>query len=148
MVEFTVSRKNFKVVGFKSRGAFDNFSKEVPALANQLLSRSDEIENHLNIEVALFEPKRDGAHREGDYIVGLLVSESLNTLPTGMVLIEIDQQYATARGKISTINSLHSNLMQWVNEQGHTRNLESYIVETYHPISDDEEEVQIYLPIY
>ncbi|MDN4494337.1 AraC family transcriptional regulator [Ureibacillus aquaedulcis] len=145
-MNFEVCRRNFKAVGFKGRGAFEHFSEEVPALAKQLLARAGEIESHLHIEIAFFEPKREGAHHIGHYIVGLLVRNSISP-PMGMEFIEIDQKYVTATGKISTISSLHSNLMQWANEQGHKRNLESYIVETYHPM-DDEEEVQIYLPIY
>lgn len=148
MVDFKISKKKFKVVGLKGRGNFDNYGVEVPNLAKQLLSRADEIKNHLDIEIALFEPKRDETHRDGHYIVGLIVKDSLNAVPTGMEFIELDQQYATARGKISTISSIHSNLIKWANEQGHTRNLESYIVETYHPMDEEEEEVQIYLPVY
>ncbi|MFC7686470.1 GyrI-like domain-containing protein [Ureibacillus sp. GCM10028918] len=147
-MEYKTINKNFKVVGFKGRGAFDNFAEEVPALSKQVLSRTNEIENHLGIEIALFEPIRDSSHRVGDFFVGLLVNDSLNTVPAGMEFIEINQQYVTARDKISNISSLHSYLLQWANEQGHARNLESYIVETYHPVQEGEEEVRIYLPIY
>lgn len=64
-----------------------------------------------------------------------------------MDFIEVGQHYVTTRGKISNIDNLHLHLWKWEDEQGHTRNLESYIVETYHPMEDEEEEVQIYLPI-
>ena len=147
-MEYTFIKKNFKVVGIKGNGAFENFSEEVPALARQVLSRSNEIANHLGIEVALFEPKRESAHLVGEYIVGLLVNDALSAVPDGMEFVEINQQFVSARDKISNISSLHSNLMKWGDEQGYTRNLESYIVETYHRIEEEEEEVQIYLPIF
>ncbi|KGR76229.1 hypothetical protein CD33_06680 [Ureibacillus sinduriensis BLB-1 = JCM 15800] len=147
-MDFQIGRKKFKVVGLKGRGYFENHGVEVPALAQQLLSRTHEIGNHLGIEIALYEPKRDVGHRQGHYIVGLIVRDFLKTVPAGMEFIDIDQQYATARGKISTIGSIHTNLINWANVQGYTRNLESYIVETYHPMDDGEEEVQIYLPVY
>ena len=146
-MEFEKIKKKFKVVGLKGNGAYENLADDVPALAKQLLRRSDEIASNLGIEIALFDPKRDSAQKKGDYLVGLIVNDSLKEVPAGMVFIEIDQQYATARGKISSIGTLHSNLMKWVDEQGDKRNLESYIVETYYPMEDGEE-VEIYLPIY
>jgi len=147
MGEFKSIKKKFKVVGLKGNGSYENFNQEVPALAKQLLSRSEELDNHMGIEIALFEPKRESAHLVGDYIVGLMVDERLKEVPAGMELIEIEQRYATARGKTSGIGTLHSKLMEWIEEQEYKRNLESYIVETYHP-DEDEEEVRIYLPIY
>ncbi len=50
--------KNFKIVGLKSNGEYVNFSKEVPMLAQELLSRANEILSATNTEIALFEPKR------------------------------------------------------------------------------------------
>lgn len=147
MMEFKSVKKNFKVVGLKGSGAFDNLGNEVPTLAKQLLSRSNEIQNHSGIEIALFEPKRDSNHIVGDYYVGLIVNDTFNEVPLGMDFIETTQHYVTTRGKISNIGNLHLHLLKWADEQGYTRNLDSYIVETYHPIEDEEEEIQIYLPI-
>ncbi|MCZ8539922.1 GyrI-like domain-containing protein [Psychrobacillus psychrodurans] len=147
-MEFKSVKVEFKVVGIKGRGAFENLSIEVPKLAKQLISRSDEIQNHLGIEIALFEPKRGSDHHEGEYYVGLKVKDSLKEVPIGMDFIEIAHDYVSTRGKISNIGNLHSQLLRWVEEQGHTQNFESYIVETYHPIEEGEEEVQIYLPIF
>ena len=146
-MEYKSLEKNFKVVGIKGRGAFGNFGEEIPTLAKKLLSRAEEIENHLDVEIALFEPKIDSAQQVGSYLVGLIVADNFTQVPEGMDFIEIDQRYATARGKISNVRALHSNLLKSIDEQGDTRNLESYIVETYHPMEDGEE-VQIYLPIY
>lgn len=147
-MEFKRVKVEFKVVGIKGRGAFENLSIEVPKLAKQLISRSDEIQNHLGIEIALFEPKKGSDHHEGEYYVGLKVKDSLIEVPYGMDFIEIAHDYVSTRGKISNIGNLHSQLLRWTEEQGHTRNFESYIVETYHPVEEGEEEVQIYLPIF
>jgi len=38
-------------------------------------------------------------------------------------------------------------LLKWAESQGYQRNLDSYIVETYHPIENGEEEIEIFLPI-
>ncbi|WP_427138775.1 GyrI-like domain-containing protein [Psychrobacillus psychrodurans] len=147
-MEFKRVKVEFKVVGIKGRGAFENLSIEIPKLAKQLISRSDEIQNHLGIEIALFEPKKSSDHHEGEYYVGLKVKDSLIEVPYGMDFIEIAHDYVSTRGKISNIGNLHSQLLRWTEEQGHTRNFESYIVETYHPVEEGEEEVQIYLPIF
>lgn len=147
-MEFKSVKVEFNVVGIKGRGAFENLSIEVPKLAKQLISRSDEIQNHLGIEIALFEPKKGSDHHEGEYYVGLKVKDSLIEVPYGMDFIEIAQVYVSTRGKISNIGNLHSQLLRWTEEQGHTRNFESYIIETYHPVEEGEEEVQIYLPIF
>ncbi|MED4886156.1 GyrI-like domain-containing protein [Lysinibacillus sp. FSL R7-0073] len=138
---------NFRLVGVKGRGAYENFHKEVPLLAKQLWSRANEIQSHLGIEIALFEPKTDIQHLEGNYYVGLMVNDAFNKVPKGMELIELNQQYVTIRGKISNLNSLHIELLKWSKEQGYTRILKSYIVETYHPMEGREEEVRIFLPI-
>ena len=61
--------------------------------------------------------------------------------------METNNSYITTRGNISKLEELYLNLLNWVVEQGYQRDLSSYIVETYHPIGEVEEEVQIYLPI-
>jgi predicted transcriptional regulator YdeE len=142
-------KKSFRVVGIKGSGPYTSFGTDVPKLAEQFLVRLDEIENHSGKEIALFEPKRDANHLDGDYYVGVIVNESINEVPVGMEFIETAvQYYISTRGKMNKIANLHSNLLQWSDENGLTRNLESYIVETYHQMENGEEEVEIYLPIY
>jgi uncharacterized protein YdiU (UPF0061 family) len=64
-----------------------------------------------------------------------------------MDYIETVKSYVTTRGNISNLGVLHFNLLNWAEEQGYQRDLDSYIIETYHPMVEGEEEVQIYLPI-
>lgn len=146
-MSFIMVKKEFKLVGLKGSGEFVNFGNEVPLLAKQLLSRSNEILNLVENEIALFEPKKDEEHRVGHYYVGLIVSEKLNEVPTGMDYIETYKSYITTRGDISNLGELHLNLLNWAEEQGFQRDLDSYIIETYHPMGEGDEEVQIYLPI-
>ncbi|CAH2716550.1 hypothetical protein BACCIP111895_03737 [Neobacillus rhizosphaerae] len=141
-------KKIYRVVGIKGGGAFANFSSEVPKLAQQFLTRLDEVENHSGTEIALFEPKRDANHLEGHYYVGLIVNETLKEIPVGMDYIETAQAYVTTRWKIINIDNLHNHLLKWADDQGYKRDLESHIVETYHPMEKGEEEVEIYLPIH
>ncbi|MFF2449123.1 GyrI-like domain-containing protein [Neobacillus sp. NPDC058068] len=141
-------KKSFRVVGIKGGGAFANFGAEVPKLAQQFLSRLDEVEHHSGTEIALFEPKKDENHLEGHFYVGLMVNEALKEVPVGMDYIEAAQAYVTTRGKIHNIDNLHNQLLKWADDQGYKRDLESHIVETYHPIENGEEEVEIYLPIH
>lgn len=140
-------KKEFKLVGLKGSGEFANFGNEVPLLAKKLLSRSKEIQNLTETEIALFEPKKDEDHRIGHYYVGLIVSKESNDVPTGMEYIETTNRYITTRGNISKLGELHLNLLNWAAEQGYQRDLISYIIETYHPMGEGVEEVQIYLPI-
>ena len=145
-----IVKKEFKLVGLKGIGEFVNYGNEVPLLAKQakqLLSRSNENLNPIETEIALFEPKKDEGHKVGHYYVGLIVSEKLYEVPTGMDYIETNNSYITTRGNISKLGELYSNLLNWAVKQGYQRDLDSYIVETYHPIGEGEEEVQIYLPI-
>lgn len=147
-MKFEKVNKTFKVVGMKNRGAFNNFGSEVPVFAQQVLNRSNEIQNHTGTEITLYESKRDVNHLEGSYFVGLIVNASLTEVPTGMEYIEITNDYVTTRGQVTRVGELHQNLLQWAEEQGHNRDLESSIVETYHPIAGGDEEVMIYLPIH
>jgi predicted transcriptional regulator YdeE len=146
-MSFMMVKKEFKLVGLKGSGEFANFGNLVPLLAKQLLSRLNEILNLTENEIALFEPKKDEEHRIGHYYVGLIVSEKLNEVPIGMDYIEINKSYITTRGNISNLGELHLNLLNWAEEQGYQRDLDSYIIETYHPMGEGDEEVQIYLPI-
>lgn len=148
MMEFEKVNKTFKVVGMKNSGAFNNFGNEVPAFAQKLLNRSDEIQHHTGTEIALFEPKSDMNHLEGHYFVGLIVQDSIAEVPSGMEYIETTKDYVATRGKVTRVDELHQHLLQWAGEQGYKRDLESYIVETYHPIEGEDEEVMIYLPIH
>ncbi|MEB2630960.1 MULTISPECIES: GyrI-like domain-containing protein [Peribacillus] len=146
-MSFMMVKKEFKLVGLKGSGEFVNFGNEVPLRAKQLLSRLNEILNPTENEIALFEPKKDEEHRIGHYYVGLIVSEKLYEVPTGMDYIEINKSFITTRGNISNLGELHLNLLNWAEEQGYQRDLDSYIIETYHLMGECNEEVQIYLPI-
>jgi predicted transcriptional regulator YdeE len=146
-LSYMLINKEFKLVGLKGSGEFVNFGNEVPQLAKQLLSRSYEIPNSTKTEIALYEPKRDEEHRKGHYYVGLMVSEKVSKVPAGMDYIETNTSYITTRGNISKLGELHMNLLNWGEEQGYKRDLDSYIIETYHPIGEGDEDVQVYLPI-
>lgn len=134
-------------MGIKGGGAFDNFGAEVPTLAQHFITRIDEVKNHSGTEIALFEPKKDGNHLKGHYYVGIIVNETLKQVPDGMDYIETDQSYVTTRSNILNIDHLHDQLLKWADDQGYIRDLDSYIIETYHPVEDGEE-VEIYLPIH
>ncbi|RND01206.1 GyrI-like domain-containing protein [Lysinibacillus halotolerans] len=140
-------RKVFRAVGLKGFGAFNDYGKEVPKLAQQLLVRKNEITNSADIEIGIFEPKRDADHLEGYYYAGLIVNESIKEVPVGMEYIEREQDYVSTRGNIQNLNTLHQHLLEWANEQGYQRDLTSDIIETYHPLINGGEEVEIYLPI-
>ncbi|WP_404328320.1 GyrI-like domain-containing protein [Mesobacillus maritimus] len=146
-MSFMMIKKEFKIVGLKGSGEFVNFGHEVPLLAKQLLSRSNEILYTTDTEIALFEPKKDEKHNIGHYYVGLMVREKLKEVPTGMDYFETNKSYITTRGNLSNVGELHLNLLNWAEEKGYQRDFNSYIIETYHPTSEGEEEVQIYLPI-
>jgi predicted transcriptional regulator YdeE len=140
-------KKTFRVVGLKGGGAFTDFSTKVPKRARQFLERLHEIESLHGPEVTLYEPKRDTDHMEGIYYVGIMVDKSFTEVPVGMEYIEMDEVYVTAKGKVHHIGELHNDLVKWMDDQGYKRKPESYIVETYHPLENGEEEVAIYLPI-
>jgi predicted transcriptional regulator YdeE len=139
-------KKTFKIVGIKGHGAFADFATEVPDFARQLLLRTREIENHTNVEIALFEPKRDENHLEGDYYVGIVVHDKPRHIPKSMEYMEVSHTYTSIRGPIAAIDSLYKELGDWTEAEGDSRHFTSYIIETYHP-TDRGEEVEIYLPI-
>lgn len=140
--------KDFNMVGMKNSGVFADFGTLVPQSAGRFLERSHEIQNRSDTEIALYEHKRDEDHLEGHYFVGLIVDNHVNEVPSGMDYIKASHNYATTRGKISDVGELHLQLSKWAEQQGFERNMESYIIETYHPSDNDEEDVEIYLPIY
>lgn len=147
-MEFKKVKKDFKVVGMKNSGAFADFGSEVPKFAQQFLRRANEITNRTETEIAIYEPRRNDDHQEGQYYVGLIVDGTSNNIPSGMEYMEVSQEYINTRGKITNIGELHQKLIKWAEEQGFQRDLESYIIETYHQIENNEEEVEIYLPIH
>jgi predicted transcriptional regulator YdeE len=147
MMDCKTVKKSFRIVGIKGSGLYTNFGTEVPKLAEQFLDRLNEVVNSTGKEVAFFEPKRDANHVEGIYYVGIIVNETINEVPVGMELIETTQYYITTRGKMNNISSLHNTLLKWADEHGFKRDLESFIVETYHSMENGEEEVEVYLPI-
>ena len=132
--------------GLKGNGAFQDFGKEVPKLAQQFLGRAGELKHSSGNEIALFEPKRSNDHLEGYFYVGFLVDEKVADIPEGMHYRETGEYYVMTRGSIHELSKLHANLLKWSEEQGYKRDLTQYIVETYHPVENGEE-VEIYLPI-
>ena len=139
--------REFRVVGMKNTGNFADYGREVPLSAQKFMSRLSEVQNSEGTEIALFEPKKDENHLEGNYYVGVMVDDAKEAVPAGMEYIELAHEYVTARGKISRIGELHKDLLIWAKEEGYERDLEVYIVETYHPQENGEEEVEIFLPV-
>ena len=143
---FKMIKKQFKLVGLKGSGEYESFGSEVPLLAKRLISRSNEIDFPTESEIALYEPKKSEDHTTGHFFVGLIVQEKVNKIPTGMDYIETNNHYITTRGNITELDKLHESLLNWGRVQGYNRDLDAYIIETYHPVSEGEE-VEIYLPI-
>ncbi|MCM3721223.1 AraC family transcriptional regulator [Solibacillus isronensis] len=143
---FKMIKKEFKLIGLMGSGVYENFGSEVPLLAKRLLSRFSEIDFPTESEIALYEPKKSADHTTGNFYVGLIVRERVKRIPTGMDYLETNNHYITTRGNIMELDKLHENLLNWGTAQGYKRDLDSYIIETYHPVSEGEE-VEIYLPI-
>ncbi|MGM0751693.1 MAG: effector binding domain-containing protein [Bacillota bacterium] len=141
-------KEHFRFVGMKGKGAFADFGEEIPRAAQQFLLRSGEMEQSSGTEMAIYEPKRDAAHLEGTYYVGMMVNRVPTDVPTGMDTMELKQDYATVSGPISQIGSLHDMLVKWTVDNGYKRNPDAFIVETYHPLENGEENVEIFLPIH
>ncbi|SDO03747.1 GyrI-like domain-containing protein [Halobacillus aidingensis] len=139
-------KRTFRIVAIKGHGAFENFATEVPDFARQLLHRTREIENHANIEIALFEPKRGEDHLEGHYYVGVLVKDKPSQVPKGMEYLEVSGTYASSRGPINHVDVLYKEVGEWTYQQQLTRDWLTYIVETYHP-TENGEDVEVFLPI-
>lgn len=139
--------KQFRLAGMKGNGAYADFGTDVPKAAQNLMARADEIEHRAGKEIAIFEPKRGERHLEGSYYVGMIVNQPLSEVPNGMEFIELNGEYAMARGNIKEVGSLHNGLMKWAVDMGYKQNMDAYIVETYHPLENGEEEIEVYLPI-
>ena len=140
-----VVTREFKVVGVKHRGLYKDFTELVPKAAHQFLQSASNLEG---TEIAVYESKASENHTEGTFYVGLLVNGEFDNLPEGAEFLDIQHTYAMIRGKGTEMGSLYSSLDQWVDEQGYARDtLENYILETYHPVENDVEEVEIYIPI-
>ncbi|MGP1908057.1 GyrI-like domain-containing protein [Metabacillus sp. JX24] len=137
-------RKTFKAAGMHGFGAFADFGSEVPELAGKFLKQLKTIGCEPATEAAFYEPKRDDQHLEGYFFAGMLVDDQH---PENMERLEMQEQdYVTVRGSLGQIADLHRELSAWALEQGYERDLEAYIVETYHP-AENGEEVEIYLPV-
>jgi predicted transcriptional regulator YdeE len=140
--------QQFRLVGMKNYGAFADFGTEVPKAAQQFMAKAADYKHLAGTEIAVFESKKGEQNLEGQYYVGVMVGEVPNDVPDGMDVIELNEEYVTARGSINQIGSLHSGLVNWSEEQGFRRNPDAYIVETYHPGENGDEEVEVYLPVY
>ncbi|MBS8263687.1 AraC family transcriptional regulator [Mesobacillus boroniphilus] len=140
-----VVRREFKVIAEKHRGLYQDFAKLVPKAAHQFLQRASNLEG---TEVTVYEPKASESHTEGTFYVGFLVNDELDTLPEGAEFLDIQHAYGMIRGKGTEMGNLYSTLDQWIDEEGYARDtLKNFILETYHPVENDVEEVEIFIPI-
>jgi predicted transcriptional regulator YdeE len=143
-----VVEKAFKVVGERRNGLFKDYAQLVPKAAQQFLSRVNEIPQNTGVEVTVYEPPREREQLEGSFIVGVLVDEKVEQLPSGMEFIEVQEQYAMTKGKVSEIGEIYESLDKWIVEQGYQHESpEHYIIEVYCVVDDAEEEVEVYIPI-
>lgn len=140
-------KKTFYIVCIRGQAAFKDYGEVVPNLARKFFSRIEEVAQSIGTEIAIFEPQKDAEHHEGFFYVGVIVNEPLVEVPDGMDFITLSHTYVSLRGNMNNIEQLHKQLMNWSIEQGYVRDLESLIVETYHPLANGQEEVEIFLPI-
>ena len=140
-----VVKKEFKIIAKKHTGLYKDYAELVPKAAQQFLQRAS---NLAGTEVSVYEPKANESHTEGTFYVGILVDDKIDTLPEGAEFLNIEQSYGMIRGKGTEMSSLYSSLGQWIDVQGYERDtLENLILETYHPVENDVEEVEIYIPV-
>ena len=141
-----VVSRDFKVVAMKHQGRFEDYAVLVPQAAQQFLKRMPDFSG---TEVTVYEPKLGETHIEGIFYVGILVEEKPESLPEEMEFLEIQQSYGMITGKGNEIGRLYSTIDEWIDKQGHKRELAgSYIIETYHPVENDVEMVEIFIPIH
>ncbi|MBT2642484.1 GyrI-like domain-containing protein [Bacillus sp. ISL-41] len=140
-----VVNKEFKAIAEKHTGLYKEFAELVPKAAQHFLQRAS---NLAGTEVTVYEPKASESHTEGAFYVGVLVNDESETLPDGAEFLDIQHTYGMIKGKGTEMGSLYSTLDQWLDEQGYARDtLENFIIETYHSVENDVEEVEIYIPI-
>ncbi|WHX42477.1 GyrI-like domain-containing protein [Mesobacillus sp. AQ2] len=141
-----VVNREFKVIGSKHSGPFENYAQLVPQAAQQFLQR---MPNNEGTEVTVYEPKASNSHVEGIFYVGILVEEKPVSLPEEIEFLEIQHSYGMISGKGNEIGKLYSTLDEWIDGQGYQKELDgSYIIETYHPVENDIEMIEIYIPIH
>jgi predicted transcriptional regulator YdeE len=140
-----VVKKEFKIIAKKHTGLYKDYAELVPKAAQQF---SQEVPNLARTEVTVYEPKASESHIEGTFFVGVLVNDEVDPLPEGAKFLDIQHSYGMIRGKESEMGSLYSLLGQWIDEEGYERDtFKEFIIETYHPVENDVEEVEIYIPV-
>lgn len=140
-----VVNREFKVIGTKHSGPFESYAEPVPQAAQQFLQRMPKYEG---TEVTVYEPKASNSHVEGIFYVGILVEEKPTSLPEEIEFLEIQHSYGMISGKGNEIGKLYSTLDVWIDGQGYQKELDgNYIIETYHPVENDIEMIEIYIPI-
>ncbi|MGV2941333.1 GyrI-like domain-containing protein [Mesobacillus sp. LC4] len=140
-----VVKKEFKIIAEKHTGLYKDYAELVPKAAQQFLRRAT---NLAGTEVTVYEPKASESHIEGAFYVGVLVNKEMDILPEGAVFLDIQHSYGMIRGKGTEMGRLYSALDQWIDEEGYKRDtLENFILETYHSVENDGEEVEIYIPV-
>ncbi|WP_079508645.1 GyrI-like domain-containing protein [Mesobacillus jeotgali] len=137
-----VVSREFKVIVMKHKGRFEDYPQLVPQRAQQFAKRMPDFSG---TEVTVYEPKENMSHTEGTFYVGILVKDNPESLPEEMEFLDIQHSYGVIRGKVHEMGALYSKLDKWIDEKGYSR--ENYIIETYHPVENDIEEVEIYIPI-
>jgi predicted transcriptional regulator YdeE len=140
-----VVSREFKIIAMKHNGRFEDYPQLVPQAAQQFVNRMPDFSG---TEVTVYEPKANISHTEGTFYVGILVNETPRSLPEEMEFLEIQHSYGMIRGKGNEMDGLYSKLDGWINADSYARATDgNYIVETYHPVENDIEEVEIYIPI-
>lgn len=142
-----VASKEFKAVVIRSNGLFKDYARLVPEAAQAFLKQGHLVQNSSGLEAAFYEPKRGEDHLEGTFFTGYLVHEKAEMLPNGMEYIEARHTYASIRGKTADMGDLHTRLNNWISENNRQQSIDHYIIEIYYPAANEEEEVEVFIPI-
>ncbi|MBT2691195.1 GyrI-like domain-containing protein [Bacillus sp. ISL-47] len=143
-----VVSKEFEAAVMRNRGLFKDYAELVPKAAQHFLRKVHDIPNSTGVEVSIFEPKKVESHLEGTFFVGVIVNGKAESLPEGMEYIRAKNSYAMVRGRLTEIEQLYTKLDKWIGEQDDQYRLpEAYIIEVYYPVENNEEDVEVYIPI-
>ncbi|GAA0371291.1 hypothetical protein [Bacillus horti] len=141
----TVQRK-FQVIGEQHHSLPENLNKDLAKARNSILVRDYEITSRFTIETVVYQPRTEEDKQIG-YTTGFEVVSNMEQLPSGMVYVSVENEFAHIDGLPEQRDEMLEKLRLWVDEQGYEEDKNVQSIEMTLLASDDLTILDIFLPI-
>ncbi|GAA0382924.1 effector binding domain-containing protein [Bacillus horti] len=140
----------YQIIGTKYTGRFNDYPVFIPNASEEFKTKYKEaFGDESFLRAIVYEPKREESQETGYFYIGAVVEETPNHIPEGMERLQIQGSYGSIRAELdfSKMGEYYNTLINWITNKGLKMHPTEHLIELYHPNTNYETELEIYIPL-